>query len=436
MRRKLTFTFVLFIVLALAGCSLVPSLSGTPPAGDAGSSSTPTVASSTPGAPAAAAPTPGISQTMSSDPTIAAIQTVIQKADQEQQDAFAKNDPTIMKDTATTSYYNQLVQINSDMANAGVSAIKLVQIEWGPVTLTNPTTATATTYETWQTTYSDGSVEQAREQNVYTMVQEQGVWKIQADDHPNSSTGSSGGSPASGPSGSVPPSAPTPAVPPPVSTPVSQANTSRNWAGYAATSGTFTGVTGTWTVPQALSAGSFGTDATWVGIGGVRSHDLIQAGTEETTTASGAVQWDAWIETLPQPSRQVRLAVKAGDSVTISINQQGAADQWLIKFVNNTTKETYQTTVQYASSLSSAEWIEEAPSTARGGRILPLDSFGTVEFSGGTTVQNGKTVTIAQSGAQPITLVDANGTPLVTPSVLTADGQGFAVTRSSSTSAP
>ncbi len=215
-------------------------------------------------------------------------------------------------------------------------------------------------------------------------------------------------------------------------TPASQANISRNWAGYAAASGSFTGVTGTWTVPHLISSGSFGSDATWVGIGGVHSRDLIQAGTEETSTQSGAVQYDAWIEMLPQASRPVQLGIKPGDSVTVSINQQGS-NQWLIQFQNNTTGETYQTTTHYSSSLSSAEWIEEAPSAGRGGRILPLNNFGSVQFSGGTAVQNGKTVTIAESGAQPITLIGSGGSALVTPSVLTSDGQGFTVSQPGST---
>lgn len=196
-------------------------------------------------------------------------------------------------------------------------------------------------------------------------------------------------------------------------------------------------MTGTWIVPQVMSAGSFGTDATWIGIGGVNSRDLIQAGTEETTDGSGATQWDAWIEMLPQTSRPVEFAVHPGDSVTVSITQQSAPNQWLIQMKNNTTTETYQTTVQYQSSLSSAEWIEEAPSSGgRGGKVLPLDNFGTVQFSGGTAVQNGKTVTIAQSGAQPITLEGPGHTPLVTPSVLAPDGQGFAVTRGGTAMTP
>src|SRR5690348_4888732 len=64
--------------------------------------------------------------------------------------------------------------------------------------------------------------------------------------------------------------------------PADGAGTSSNWAGYVAEGGTYTGVSGAWhvPVPQDSAATSVAADATWVGIGGVESHDLIQAGTQ------------------------------------------------------------------------------------------------------------------------------------------------------------
>ncbi len=353
---------------------------------------------------------------------------MIQKANQEQQDAFAKGDPTLMKDTATSSYYDELVKINDDMANNGVSEINLVKIEWGQIELTGPTTARATTFETWHTAYSDGSTDQSRDENDYVLVQEQGAWKIQSDDNPGTTPLVPPGPSVSAPSGSGKSTSPSASAPPAPSTPASQTSVSRNWSGYAATSGTFTGVTGTWTVPKSQSTGGLSSGVTWVGIGGVRSRDLIQAGTMETSDRSGGMRYDAWIETLPKASRPVPFAVRPGDSVTVSISEQGA-DHWLIDFNNRTTGEEYQATVQYASSRSSAEWVVEAPSAGR--RILPIDDFGTVQFSGGFAVENGKSVTIAEAGAKPITMA-AGGGATVTPSILTPDGQGFAVRRSGS----
>jgi len=182
-------------------------------------------------------------------------------------------------------------------------------------------------------------------------------------------------------------------------------------------------------VPQFTPDSPAGADAAWVGIGGVTSNDLIQAGTQQTVSGSGSTQYQAWVETLPQASHPVPLAVHSGDSVSVSITQQPQAQgQWLVAFTNNTTGQTYQVTEHYTSSMSSAEWIEEAPSAARG-RQLPLDNFGTIDFSAGSATKNGQTVTITSSGAKAVTMVGRGGQQLATPSALGADGASFTVSR-------
>jgi hypothetical protein len=207
-------------------------------------------------------------------------------------------------------------------------------------------------------------------------------------------------------------------------------NTSRNWSGYAITAGGYTGVSGTWTVPQPNVSGGPGVGAQWVGVGGVTSRDLIQAGTQDTTPGGGQAQFQAWIEMLPQASQQVPLAVEPGDSVSVSIDEQGAGTgTWQISMINNTSGQTFQTTVSYASSESSAEWIEEAPSGPNG--LLPLDNFNTISFSATSAVQNDETLDLAQTSAQPITLVNSNDQPLAVPSAIGADGSSFSVTRTS-----
>lgn len=353
------------------------------------------------------------------DATTAAIQAVIQRANDAQEAAFAARNPAAMKDTATSAYYDEMAQTNADLARAGVTAIKLLRLEWGPVTLTDGATATATTYETWQTTYADGTTDVSRDPNVYTLVLDGGAWKIQTDEHGTTA-------PASG---AQTPTAPAGQTPPATRVNPASADVSHNWSGYAATGGGFTSVTGTWTVPQSDGTVRFGSAATWVGIGGVTSADLVQAGTMETSLGNGSVQYQAWVETLPQASRRVAFTVSPGDSVTVSISEAQTA-QWTIAFKNNTTGETYQTTVRYTSSHSSAEWVQEAPSTGRS--IVPLDNFGAVAFTGGSAVKDGQTLTIAQAGGQPITMVNASNQALATPSALTTDGGGFTVTRTAS----
>jgi Peptidase A4 family len=203
---------------------------------------------------------------------------------------------------------------------------------------------------------------------------------------------------------------------------------SRNWAGYAATTGSYTAVSGTWTVPEFAPDSPVGADATWVGIGGVRGNDLVQAGTQETVSAHGRTEYEAWVETLPQSSQAVPLPINAGDSISISI-EQGANEQWHIAFSNNTSGKSYELTVHYKSSLSSAEWVVEAPS-ARRGRVLPLDTFGTIAFTQASAVKDGQTVTVAQAGGRAITMINRFGHALASPTGLGDDGASFSVLES------
>lgn len=347
---------------------------------------------------------------------VAAVKDVVTRANKAQAQAYARNDPTLMRATATDSYYQELVQTNQGIQSSGAQSIELVSLDWVDVTISG-TTAHATTTETWRTTYTDGSVAESTDRNDYTLVLQAGAWKISADLQPttqiiNPSTGTS------------------PIVTQPGS-PATVTSSSSNWSGYAASGGTYTAVTGTWSVPN-VSANASGADATWVGIGGLSSRDLIQAGTQAMVDGSG-VTYSAWIEMLPQPSREVPLTVSAGDSVTVSIAQQTGND-WLIAMKNNTTGGTYNVTVQYSSSNSSAEWVQEAPSVGRG--LVSLDQFGAVQFSKLSAVRDGKTMSLAALGAKAITMINGQGQAIAQPSTLSSDGSSFTVARTDATSSP
>lgn len=203
------------------------------------------------------------------------------------------------------------------------------------------------------------------------------------------------------------------------------ANTSFNWSGYVATGGTFTGVNGSWAVaPVAASAGAEA-DATWVGIGGVSSSNLIQIGTQ-AITQNGAVSYEAWYELLPAVSTVIPVTVHAGDSISASL-QQEQSNVWLISLTDNTTGQNYSTTVSYTSSLSSAEWIEEMPSDQNG--FIPLDNFGSVSFANAAAVENGTTVTPTEANAFSLTMIANAEQALAVPSPLGADGASFTVSR-------
>jgi hypothetical protein len=343
-----------------------------------------------------------------------AVKQVIERANHAQQRAFATGDAAVMRENATAGYFDELTQINTDLARGGVVDFTLVRIEWGDVAVSGAT-ATATAYETWRTSYSDGSQDQRTDRNDYTLVLEGAAWKIQADVQP--------GAQAVAPGSGTAPAQTQPGTND--TTPARISDISSNWSGYVASGGTYTSVTGTWIVPT-VNASSSGADATWVGIGGVTGTDLIQAGTQATVTGSGAVTYSAWTEILPDYSRTAPLQVSPGDSVTVSITEQSSG-LWLIVMVNNTTKDSYEKTLRYDSSRSSAEWIQEAPSTERG--IIPLSDFGTVRFRSGSAVRDGQSLGLSALGATPVAMVNRAGQALAIPSTLGGDGSSFAVTR-------
>lgn len=206
-----------------------------------------------------------------------------------------------------------------------------------------------------------------------------------------------------------------------------------NWSGYAADSGsTYTAVGSTWTVPtpNASSANGLATDATWIGIGGMKETGLIQAGTA-ANVQNGRVEYDAWYETLPSAAVTIPLAIHGGDSVTVSLTET-STNVWHLSFKDTTTGGDYEKDIQYSSSRSSAEWIEEMPmaGSSHSTSFLTLDNFGSVRFTNSYAVVDGVRKSIADTGAQPITMAGGRQVALATPSELANDS--FTVTRSTS----
>ncbi len=217
--------------------------------------------------------------------------------------------------------------------------------------------------------------------------------------------------------------------------PAEDAGTSANWAGYAAQKdgNVYTGVSASWTIPTVVATGTapVQADATWVGVGGVVSRDLIQAGTQ-AVVQNGRVQYEAWYELLPDYQTHISLPVHADDSISVSISEV-AENNWSIVFVNNTTGKTYQKTLEYESSKSSAEWIQEMP-VGGVGRVLsylPLDDFGQVAFANANATVDGQVESAREADAQALTMVQGRGHLLARPSTFGSDGAGFSVARAS-----
>lgn len=209
---------------------------------------------------------------------------------------------------------------------------------------------------------------------------------------------------------------------------VSTGYTSSNWAGYFATMGGYTGISGTWTVPRPTGNGvSTSGDAAWIGIGGATTSDLIQVGTAHQVAANGQVAVAIFYEMLPASAIIVSsVTVSPGDVISASLT--GSGNVWTIRATDVTTGQVFSITVNYTSSLSSAEWIEEDPSYSSG-QLMPFDNFGSVTFSGGSATRSGVTANILALGAQEVTMVNSSGQAIATPSSLNGAGNGFSVTR-------
>ncbi len=206
---------------------------------------------------------------------------------------------------------------------------------------------------------------------------------------------------------------------------------SLNWSGYAVTPSTdgITAVSSTFTVPSAGLAPP-GFAATWTGIGGYSTSDLIQAGTAEQSAPDNPIlgpQYYAWYELLPASETQItgctgdaNCTVTPGDNITVNISQV-SGNTWSIA-MTDAGKWSWSQDVNYASSESSAEWILEAPTLVAQTILAPV---GTVHFGPTSTyTAGGVTHTIAAGDPTQIFL-SPGVVNEATPSALASDGQSF-----------
>jgi hypothetical protein len=157
-----------------------------------------------------------------------------------------------------------------------------------------------------------------------------------------------------------------------------EAAKSTNWSGYVDTAnGTqFTGVSAQWVVPSVQPSQTALYSATWIGVDGDGNSSLIQTGTAQDTSA-GATDYFAWFEILPASAIRIG-AVSPGDHMEASV-QQISGTSWAITITDVTSGATLTEPVQYNGPLSSAEWIEEAPTVS--GQQSALANFGSEQFT-------------------------------------------------------
>ena len=198
---------------------------------------------------------------------------------------------------------------------------------------------------------------------------------------------------------------------------------STNWSGYAATTGTYTSVSASWTQPAGTCSRGDQYAAFWVGLDGYNSNSVEQTGSEVDCIGRTA-RYYAWYEMYPNASVTYPNTVRAGDHFTASVTYIGS-NQYTLK-ISDATQNWTQSTTQSLSGAprSSAEVIAEAPCCTFSGGILPLTDFGTMSFTGSTA--NGSAIGNA-GGLTEIIMVDNSGRDKDTISSLSS-GENFSAT--------
>ena len=201
-------------------------------------------------------------------------------------------------------------------------------------------------------------------------------------------------------------------------------DTSDNWAGYAASGGTYDSVSSSWVQPS-VNCGSEDTYSSfWVGLDGDGTSSVEQTGTE-ADCSGGQPQYSSWYEMYPAYPVTYSDDVEPGDSMSASVTTDGSGN-FTLTLTDDTqgwteTQNQSSTTAQDGS----AEVIAEAPYS---NGVLPLSDFGTVDFTNSTV--NGSS--LGAGSPASIDLVSDGGTTEATTSGLDGSGQDFSVTWDSS----
>lgn len=189
------------------------------------------------------------------------------------------------------------------------------------------------------------------------------------------------------------------------------AETTSNWSGYElrGSSGSYTEVFGTWTVPQVIVAKPGATySAFWIGLDGDGTSDLVQDGTEQNITEVCILgnicftftSYYAWTEFLPQQGTEQGLggfSVSPGDEIyssvimcntinlgpiTLCFPQYNGTDAQFV--IENVTRSEYTAIYTPRGNTfvggSEAEWIMERP--AVNNSLPDLAAYGDAVMSG------------------------------------------------------
>jgi hypothetical protein len=177
---------------------------------------------------------------------------------------------------------------------------------------------------------------------------------------------------------------------------------SRNWSGYIATGSTFNAVSAQWKVPPVQPSSENRSSGTWIGIDGVSNSDLIQTGTAQSS-GGGTTGYYAWYEVLPAAPVMIG-PVRPGDQMSAAISYR-SNDKWTVTIADVTSNNIASVNVTNAEPRTSAEWIEEAPTSSQTNNVVTLADFGTARFTDMGTASTSP----GSVGLSPVEMTDSAG---------------------------
>jgi hypothetical protein len=216
--------------------------------------------------------------------------------------------------------------------------------------------------------------------------------------------------------------------------------TSSNWSGAVVFSGatsyntstTFYYVYADYVVPvagQAFGACTGGWDysASWVGIDGYGSSDVLQAGVESDAYCSGftmQTNYSAWIEWAPASEMSIsNFTVAPGDDLFVDV-WHTSATQGYAWFTNLTTNQYVNMSFTAPSGTllvgNSAEWVVERPSIGAGsGSLATLTNYVADAFwDCDANTESRASYTPGSPGSLLVTMLDDDNNPISYPTLL------------------
>jgi hypothetical protein len=204
-----------------------------------------------------------------------------------------------------------------------------------------------------------------------------------------------------------------------------------NWSGYADTStttGAFTQVAGTWTVPKVTCSSEDQILSSWVGLDGANTSTVEQLGTYSWCYENTPLYY-TWYEMYPHGTVEESTTLQPGDTITASVVR--SSNKYTLTLTDSThSANSFTVKAKCMTNVCldrSAEWIAERPDFSTTG-YAPLANYGTWNVTDASVTSGGTTGKISSFNPEQVTMIDSMSQyALSTPSSLSS-GTAFTTT--------